>query len=317
MLHRLPRKFFGSLVASVPVLGLCVALGPAAGAATTGATTSSTSSTTHSSTTHSSATTGAHASHETAAMAAARTAVQHLKIGQHATAHHATAHHVYSHMVRIHGQNQVETYNWSGYADDNSSGNTYSEVSGYWYEPAVSCTSTESLAAFWVGLDGYNSDSVEQDGTLAECYDGSAYYYTWWEMYPSNAIQVVGSSLSPGDYIYADVVDEGGGNYALSVADYSNSANSFSTAQTCSDCADSSAEWTAEAPTGGSGIYPLPDYGSWTVYSATVTSGYQGVISSFPDDEITMIDSSGNVESSPGPLSGTGDGFTTTWVSST
>jgi hypothetical protein len=41
------------------------------------------------------------------------------------------------------------------------------------------------------------------------------------------------------------------------------------------------------------------------------------VISSFPDDEITMIDSSGNVESSPGSLSGTGDGFTTTWVSST
>jgi Peptidase A4 family len=251
-------------------------------------------------------------SHAAAAMAAARTAIEHLRIGQHATAHH-----VYSHMVRIHGQNQVETYNWSGYADDNSAGNSYSEVSGYWYEPAVSCTSTESLAAFWVGLDGYNSDSVEQDGTLAECYDGSPYYYTWWEMYPSNAIQVVGSSLSPGDYIYADVVDEGGGSYALSVADYSNSANSFETTQSCSDCADSSAEWIAEAPTGGSGIYPLPDYGTWTVYSATVTSGSEGVISSFPDDEITMIDSSGNDESVPGPLNGTGGGFTTTWVSST
>jgi hypothetical protein len=52
------------------------------------------------------------------------------------------------------------------------------------------------------------------------------------------------------------------------------------------------------------------------VSGATVTSGYQDVISSFPDDEITMIDSSGNDESVPGGLNGTGDGFTTYWVSS-
>ena len=56
----------------------------------------------------------------------------------------------------------------------------------------MTCTSATSLAAFWVGIDGYSSSSVEQDGTLVECYRGTAYYYTWWEMYPTNAIQVVG-----------------------------------------------------------------------------------------------------------------------------
>ena len=71
--------------------------------------------------------------------------------------------------------------------------------SASWTEPTPSCSGrTESLAAFWVGIDGYSSDSVEQDGTLIECYRGSTYQYTWWEMYPTNDIQVVGESLADG-----------------------------------------------------------------------------------------------------------------------
>jgi Peptidase A4 family len=314
MLRRPLRKLSGSLVAGAAALSLGLALGPAAGASTVPA--NSGPAHTGSATTGSAGTgsTGSRAPVNAHALAAAKAAIKNLKIGEHATAQRA-----YSGALQVTGQNQVSTYNWSGYADDNSEGNSYSEVSGYWYQPSVSCTSDSDteLAAFWVGIDGYNSGTVEQDGTLAECYDGSVYYYTWWEMYPSNAIQVVGDSLSPGDYIYAQVVDEGGGDYALQVADYSDSADSFSTEQNCSDCTDSSAEWIAEAPSGGGSIYPLADYGSWSVFSATVTSGYQGVISSFPDDEITMIDSSGNDESVPSGLVSTGDGFTTYWVSST
>lgn len=289
---RLSRTLGGSLVAGAAALSLGLAAGPAAGAATVSS---------------------SHVSPQAQALAVARQAIKNLKIGQHGRVHR-----MQTRSLRITGQNQVETNNWSGYADDNSGGNTYSEVAGSWTEPAVSCTSASDteLAAFWVGLDGYNTDSVEQDGTLAECYDGAVYYFTWWEMYPSNAIQVVGESLNPGDSIYAQVVDEGGGSYALTVADYSNSADSFSTTQTCSDCADASAEWIAEAPTGGSGIYPLPDYSTWTVSGATVTSGGEGVISSFPDDAITMVDTSGNAESTPSGLNGTGDGFTTYWDAS-
>jgi hypothetical protein len=38
-----------------------------------------------------------------------------------------------------------------------------------------------------------------------------------------------------------------------------------------------------------------------------------GVISSFPDDELTMVNSSGQVKAQPGPLNGSGNGFTVTW----
>ncbi|HEX4063441.1 MAG TPA: G1 family glutamic endopeptidase [Streptosporangiaceae bacterium] len=284
-------------MAGAAALSLGLASGPAASASTAQASTAQVR----------------HVSQQARALAVARNAIKHLKIGQHGRIHRMD-----SHSTAVTGQNQVETNNWSGYADDNSSGSTYSEVAGSWTEPGVSCTSSSDteLAAFWVGLDGYNTDSVEQDGTLAECYDGAVYHFTWWEMYPTNAIQVVGESVNPGDSIYAYAVDEGGGTYALSVTDYSDSADSFSTVQTCSGCADASAEWIAEAPSGGGGIYPLPNYGSWSVSGATVTSGSQGVISSFPDDEITMVDGSGNPESVPSGLSGSGDGFTTYWEAS-
>ena len=74
-----------------------------------------------------------------------------------------------------------------------------------------------------------------------------------------------------------------GSSYTLKVTDSTHSANSFTTTQTCSSCADSSAEWIAEAPSGSSGVYPLSNFHSWS------TGGRQrdlrlasGIISSVP-----------------------------------
>ncbi len=282
MHRRLSRVFFGSLIACVPLLGLFVALSPAAGAS---------------------------ASPSARAASAARAALEHLAVGQHGTDHGVSGP-----ARKIKGLTQVQSSNWSGYAD---TGSGYSTVTGKWTEPSASCTSQTSLAAFWVGIDGYSSGSVEQDGTLIECYLGSAYYFTWWEMYPTNDIQVVGDTLQPGDSISASVV-RSGSSYTLKVTDSSRSGDSFTTTQSCSGCANSSAEWIAEAPSGSAGIYPLSDFHSWGLGSATVKAGSKsGVISTFPDVEITMVDSSGNVEAQPGPLNGSGNGFTVTWKRST
>jgi hypothetical protein len=284
MRRRLPRLPFVALVACGPVLGLLVAVSPAAGASTA----------------------GVHAAHSAGAAAAARAALRRLMIGQHGNDQRVPGHH-----GRVKGLTQVQSTNWSGYAD---TGVTFSSVTGHWTEPSVSCSGGRTkLAAFWVGIDGYSSNTVEQDGTLAECYHGSAYYYTWWEMYPSNAVQTVGSTLRPGDSITASVV-RSGTSYTLKVTDSSRAGDSFTTTQGCSRCANSSAEWIAEAPSGSGGVYPLANFHSWTETGATVNSG---VISSFPDDEITMVDSSGNVKAQPGPLNGSGNGFSVTWKRST
>ncbi len=276
-----PRLLARVLMVSGPALGLLLAMSPAAGASTT--------------------------PKSAAAQAAlvARQALEHLSVGQHAADHRVSRP-----SLRVKGLSQVQSTNWSGYAD---TGSGFSTVTGSWTEPGVSCTSTTSLAAFWVGLDGYSSSSVEQDGTLIECYRGAAYYYTWWEMYPTNAIQVVGSTLHAGDSITASVV-RSGTSYTLKVTDSSRPADSFSTTQTCSSCANSSAEWIAEAPSGSSGVYPLSDFGSWTESGATVKAGStSGVISSFTDDELTMINSSGATKALPGALNSNGNGFGVTW----
>ncbi|HEY2237616.1 MAG TPA: G1 family glutamic endopeptidase [Streptosporangiaceae bacterium] len=295
MHHRLRRLVLIGSIACVPALGtlLGVAGTATAGTATTPATTSSP---------------GAQAA------TAARNAIKQMVIGEHGN-NHAMSGHALAHTARggVSALNQVTSTNWAGYADDSTGGHTYSKITGNWAEPSASCTSTESLAAFWIGIDGYTSSSVEQDGTLVECYRSTAYYYTWWEMYPSNAIQVVGSSVRPGDSISTSVT-KSGSSYKLTVTDSTHPANSFSTTQSCSGCAASSAEWIAEAPSGSSGVEPLTNFHSWTASGATVTSGStSGVISSFPDDELTMINNSGAVKAQPGALNGSGNGFTVTW----
>lgn len=292
MHHRLTRFSCRALVAGLPLLGLSLAFAPAAGATTA----------------------SSHPSQAqyARALATARAAIKHLRIGEHATDHRVSGH-----VRKIYGLTQVQSTNWSGYADDNTGSHTYGSVSGHWTEPSVSCTSTSALAAFWVGIDGFTSGSVEQDGTLAECSGGRAFYFSWWEMYPTNAIQVVGSSVAGGDSISASVV-KSGSSYTLKVTDSTHSADSFTTTQSCSSCVDTSAEWIAEAPSSGGSIVSLPNFHTWTLSSATVKSGStSGVISSFPDDELTMVDSSGNVKAQPGALNGSGNGFTVTWKRST
>jgi hypothetical protein len=291
MTHRLPRFLRYSLTAILPVLGLLVGLGSVAapaGASTHPATPANAQ-----------------------AIALAKAAIRDLMIGQHPTNHIVTNHMVSPSIRGVKGLTQVQSTNWAGYAD---TGSSFSQVAGSWTEPSATCSGrSESLAVFWVGIDGFSSDSVEQDGTLIECDRGTASQFTWWEMFPTNDIQVVGSTLAAGDSITSSVV-RSGTSYTLSVTDSTNPANSFTTTQTCSDCANSSAEWIAEAPSGSNGVEPLAHFSTFTDTGSTVTEGStSGVISSFTDDELTMVDNSGNVKALPSALNSSGNGFSVTW----
>ena len=287
---RTPRRFLlYCLTAIVPVGGMLAATAVTASASTATAT-------------------ATRPSAAAQAQALALSAIEKLAVGQHATNHRTGVTSAPGHPK---GLTDVQSANWSGYAD---TGSSFSKVSASWSEPSATCSSnTEQLAAFWVGIDGYSSSSVEQDGTIIECYRKHAYQYTWWEMYPTNDIQVVGETLAAGDAI-TSTVTRSGTSYTLTVTHATHTADSFTETQTCSSCANSSAEWIAEAPSGSSSVYPLADFKSWTANNASVTEGSTaGTISSFTDDEITMIDSSGKTEALPGALNGSGNSFSVTW----
>jgi hypothetical protein len=216
----------------------------------------------------------------------------------------------------------VTSSNWSGYADLSSNGSTYSMVKGQWKEPKVTCSASTSglaLAAFWVGIDGFSSQTVEQDGTIAECSGATLLGYAdWWEMYPTNSVQIV-NSVSPGDEIVAQVTLKSS-TYTLRVTDKTDSADSFSTSQSCGGtaCDDSSAEWIGEAPCcSGSSVYPLPHFSTWRVSDGRATSGGQNAtISGFPYDSITMTGASGDALAEPSDLNATGGSFGDTWHAS-
>jgi hypothetical protein len=210
--------------------------------------------------------------------------------------------------------------NWSGYADTppETGGSTYSAVSGSWVQPAAKCPSKGiALAALWVGLDGFDSNTVEQTGTIIECDGGQAGYFDWWELYPTNDIQVV-NTVNPGDAISASVAFSGI-TYTITLADSTTTSDSFSTAQTCGSatCENSSAEWIAEAPcckdTGA--VYNLADFGKWKPTGAAETyNGTAGNIASGPKvNRIDMVDASKKVLAEPSGLTHGGTAFTDTW----
>jgi hypothetical protein len=213
----------------------------------------------------------------------------------------------------VHGSSDDQSTNWSGYAD---TGKNFNKVTSSWTEPAISCTSNElQLAAFWVGIDGFGSDTVEQDGTLAECYLGTAYYYTWWEMYPQVDIEVVGETVKPGDHIAASAVHSSGGKYTLKVTDSTTSGNNLTRVESCDGtCADTSDEVIGEAPSGERGEFPLPDFKTWTPGSIVfATTSKTGDVSSFsPSYAITMVGDAGYALATPSGLT-SGKKFTDTW----
>jgi hypothetical protein len=276
-------------LAFVSALGLAMAFGPAAGASTA---------VTH----HARLTPAARA------LAAARAELRHLTVDQHGTARLVGG----GRAGQISGQSEMNSTNWSGYADYDT---LYNSVTGSWSQPALQCGPGEnSFALFWAGFDGLYDYTVEQDGTVGECYEGASYYFTWWEMYPTNEIQAVGGTVHPGDSITASVTVSGD-SYTLAVTDATTPANSFTTIQTCTDCVHASAEWIAETLTASSGTpLPLSDFGSWTLTNAAMEAGLvSGGISSEPYQEITMVNSSSVVEAQPGALSSSGSAFTVTW----
>ena len=193
--------------------------------------------------------------------------------------------------------------NWSGYA---ASGSTYTSVTTTFTEPAVKCSSGSQYSSFWVGLDGYSSNSVEQTGTEADCSGSSASYSAWYEMYPAYPV-TYSNTVAPGDTIVEKVIYEGSNKYELYLADTTRGWSHTTTKSGSHSRA--SAEVIAEAPYSG-GVLPLANFGTVTFKSSTVDGS---TLASTSPTGIHMDSSSGAREATIGSLSG--GTFSITWVS--
>lgn len=234
-----------------------------------------------------------------------------------------------------HGDGTATSTNWSGYA---VLGSDFTSASGSWVVPAANCTGVtgDQYAAFWVGLDGYSSNTVEQTGTDSDCVGGKANYYAWFEFYPHPSYEILGLTVAPGNLISASVTYSGK-EFTVTITNTS-TGQSYTTSDKVNAAQRSSAEWITEAPccTRGGGILPLSDFdgvnfGSFftniagTDYATDSTTS--GSIGSFPAasvEEINKVGSSSSPQTStcnslidtpvPNGTSIPGTSFSCTWA---
>jgi hypothetical protein len=109
--------------------------------------------------------------------------------------------------------------NWAGYAVTGRS-HAFRSVSASWIQPRANCKTGKGrrLASFWVGLDGANSNSVEQLGTDSDCHGKTASYFAWWEMFPAASVNLP-NRVHPGDHLSASVTFRGTRTYVLFIRD--------------------------------------------------------------------------------------------------
>jgi hypothetical protein len=224
-----------------------------------------------------------------------------------------------------HGKNLVDSTNWSGYAVTGANGSV-SDVRGSWIVPSANCSNSPSTsyASFWVGIDGYSSNTVEQIGTDSDCESGQPTYYVWFEFYPHWSYTVNSVPLKSGDKVSAEVKYTANGKFTASITNESTNQY-FSTSTKMNNAARSSAEWIIEAPWSG-GVLPLADFTSvsngydYTAQSATcdaTVGSTNAPIGNFGSNsvQIAMVSSSGATKSQPSALSSDNSSFIDTWYS--
>jgi hypothetical protein len=226
----------------------------------------------------------------------------------------------------------VSSANWAGYADTND---TYASVSSSWTEPTVSCSSSSgglslgldgltglfnsllggpsSASAFWVGLDGYSSTSgADRHGLGLRL--GHAVVLRLVRDVP----QPLGHAA---DHLTALVASNAAGtSFTLMIKD-TTAGWTFSTTQTGSGYARSSAQVIAEAPSECTAVFcseiALADFGQvgYSGSSLIDTAGTHGSLSAFNANEITMSDN-GTTLATPSSLSSEGSSFSVAWNNS-
>jgi hypothetical protein len=202
------------------------------------------------------------------------------------------------------GHATTTSTNWSGYA---ATGSTYTSVSTTFTQPAVDCSKGNGYSSFWVGLDGYSSNTVEQTGTEADCSGGAASYSAWYEMYPKFPV-TYSNTVRPGDSITESVTFSGTSSFTLKLAD-TTQGWSQSVTKKLTNAKRTSAEVIAEAPYSG-GVLPLADFGKVSFTNSLVNGSS---LSTFSPTGIDMVSSSGAAEATISSLSG--GSFSITWNS--
>jgi Peptidase A4 family len=238
--------------------------------------------------------------------------------------------------TRIGSDAQVSS-NWAGYALTGTNPDTtpvaYTNVTGTWVQPKVTCAAGESYSAFWVGLGGFTPDAqaLEQIGTESNCTaSGRAGYTAWYEIIPAPSIPIR-MKIRPGDRITTAVLVQGT-QVILQITNRTTHVR-VTKRVTVAEPDLTSAEWIAEAPSECSRTscqtLPLANFGTVAFTSSAATGDRHAGTISDPAWTATPIELSEGHQSGsdalvpqprrsasgavPGALSADGRAFSVVW----
>jgi hypothetical protein len=203
-------------------------------------------------------------------------------------------------------ETDATSHTWSGIVlTDGSSvgGGQYDQVGADWLVPSVALTTcvgvgvNSAQSSFWIGLDGWSTGDVVQEGTSSNFWNFLGLsswqtYFAWVEWYPDNAVDV-NLTVNPGDIMRGVVSMSGGGGKTASFGIWNRSLvaggyTSLSIPSGAPAYTGRQAEWIMENPNGGSQY--LADFGvayMWRQF-ALDGSGAEHTYKTDPYDVVTM-----------------------------
>jgi hypothetical protein len=139
-----------------------------------------------------------------------------------------------------------ELSNWGGYVANESPG-SFTTATARWTEANATCRKKSEYYAPWVGIDGWNADTVEQTGVQTACSTGKPVDTAWYEMFPKAPV-FYSNPVSTGDKITATVTASGD-TYTMTISDLTKGWTETTT-KSNSNAESASAEAVIEAPGG-------------------------------------------------------------------
>jgi hypothetical protein len=216
--------------------------------------------------------------------------------------------------------------NWSGYVVTSpGSAPIYAYVYGEWNVPRAYAESgfySSDHSSFWVGIDGFGSNDVVQDGTDSNTFTlfwiGTSSYDGWVEWYPLSSQVVSNFPVNPGDRLHAWTwMTDASGNYTANptVGNFYmwNSTQGYYVRYSINTPSGASfsghqAEWVMERPTVGGSVASLANYSYAQMTNAYVYDlwgglHYYGGDSSNTSWNVTMTGNGGAALSTVAPVS--------------
>ncbi len=232
--------------------------------------------------------------------------------------------------------------NWAGYAAESSLSTptlgAVTAVSGTWTVPKIApgATGTAEYSAAWVGIDGFEdaqlqalfskypaaerselilaTQTVEQIGTEHDWTGQGTDYYAWFEFYPNYAYEIEGFPVAPAETITGSVTYLGNNRWQCVLT---NTTRRVSVAVTATFAADRySAEWIVEAPSLGTEILPLADFGQLLFSGCAATiNGKTEPLRGTASESLNMVTTAGTaVRAATSSLNPAGNGFVVKWL---